>query len=393
MTSLHEGSDVATIRKQFADLIRGVSPQEIAEIEQTLIAEGVPVEQVQKLCDVHVAVFEDTLKSRKKVKAIPGHPVHTYLQENKVARQILRRLKRLTKRVPKGHDHEAFAQELQKLRQINVHFQRKENQLFPLLERVGFTGPSKVMWGKHDEIRAQLGQLDAAYQTSDWPALRITARTVSRSIRRMLFMEERILFPNALSKIADKQWAEVREGEPEIGYAWIQPGNLWDSSLVRARETSAAPETGAGEVSTGTPPSVANQTPIALDVGELSQQQINLMLNSLPLDISFVDENDRVRYYSQSKERIFPRSPAVIGREVQNCHPPQSVQTVEKILKCFRQKTQNKAEFWITVEDRFIHIRYFAVYDAEGEYRGVVEVSQDVTDIRALQGQKRLLDW
>jgi len=128
-------------------------------------------------------------------------------------------------------------------------------------------------------------------------------------------------------------------------------------------------------------------------VGKLLPQQINLMLRNLPIDMTYVDENDRVRYYSQGRERIFPRSPAVIGRAVQNCHPPNSVHVVEKILESFKRKQKDTAEFWLTLGGRFIHIRYFALYDQEGIYRGVVEVSQDVTDIRALEGQKRLLDW
>jgi hypothetical protein len=207
----------------------------------------------------------------------------------------------------------------------------------------------------------------------------------------MIFMEEKILFPTALKKLSERKWAEIRRGEGEIGYAWIKPGNLWDPSVVIAATAAKEPGKAQGSVDAG--PGAADSGEIPLDVGSLSPEQINLMLRNLPIDMTYVDENDRVRYYSQGRERIFPRSPAVVGREVQNCHPPQSVHVVEKILESFKRKEKDSAEFWLTLGGRFIHIRYFALYDREGAYQGVVEVSQDVTDIRALKGQKRLLDW
>ena len=400
---LHEGSDIKAVQKRFAQLIRNVSPEEIAQMEQALIAEGIPVEQVQKVCDVHVQVFEQALERRKKNKVLPGHPVHTYLQENRALRKILRRMRPLLKQVTRGARSREFQAVLEELKAIEIHYRRKENQLFPYLEQVEFTGPSKVMWGKHEEIRKQLREFEEAYRQKDWSRFAALGRGLLRAVGRMIFMEEKILFPTSLKKLSEKQWAEIRRGEPEIGYAWVQPGNLWDPSVVIAASVAkelgkatgkASPGTAAdGAMGTGTAPGAEEAGEIPLDVGKLLPQQINLMLRNLPIDMTYVDENDRVRYYSQGRERIFPRSPAVIGRAVQNCHPPNSVHVVEKILESFKRKQKDTAEFWLTLGGRFIHIRYFALYDQEGIYRGVVEVSQDVTDIRALEGQKRLLDW
>jgi len=393
---LHEGSDIKAVQKRFAQLIRNVSPEEIAQMEQALIAEGVPVEQVQKVCDVHVQVFEQALERRKKNKVLPGHPVHTYLQENRALRKILRRMRPLLKQVTRGARSREFQAVLEELKAIEIHYRRKENQLFPYLEQVEFTGPSKVMWGKHEEIRTQLREFEDAYKQEDWSRFAALGRGLLRAVGRMIFMEEKILFPTSLKKLSEKQWAEIRRGEPEIGYAWVQPGNLWDPSVVIA--ASVAEELGkpgGSEAASGAEITAGAEESgeIPLDVGKLLPQQINLMLRNLPIDMTYVDENDRVRYYSQGRERIFPRSPAVVGRAVQNCHPPNSVHVVEKILESFKQKERDTAEFWLTLDGRFIHIRYFALYDQEGIYRGVVEVSQDVTDIRALEGQKRLLDW
>jgi DUF438 domain-containing protein len=393
---LHEGSDIKAVQKRFAQLIRNVSPEEIAQMEQALIAGGVPVEQVQKVCDVHVQVFEQALERRKKSKVLPGHPLHTYLQENRALRKILKRMRPLLEQVPRGQRRQEFQGVLAELKDVQIHYRRKENQLFPYLEQVEFTGPSKVMWGKHDEIRKQLREFEDAYRQEEWNRFAPLGKALLRAVRRMIFMEEKILFPTAAKKLSERQWAEIRRGEGEIGYAWVQPGNLWDPSVVVA--ASMAKELGKSGGSEAAPareaiPGAAGCGEIPLDVGALSPQQINLMLKNLPIDLTYVDENDRVRYYSQGRERIFPRSPAVIGRAVQNCHPPNSVHVVEKILESFRQKKKDTAEFWLTLGGRFIHIRYFAIYDQDGVYRGVAEVSQDATGIRALKGQKRLLDW
>ena len=392
---LHEGSDIGGVRKRFAALIRDVSPQEIAEMEQALIAEGVPVEQVQQVCDVHVQVFEQALGRQKRQKTLPGHPVHTFREENRAARRLCRKIQRLIRAVSNGRKKQEFERELQQLREIEIHYQRKENQLFPVLESVGFTGPSKVMWGKHDEIRSQLREVEATYRAEKWGSFRSAARGVLRAIKRMIFMEERILFPTAMKKLSDVQWAEIRRGEAAIGYAWIQPGNLWDPSVISAAQPVRDP----GSRSTTFPTvqtdakAAASAAEIPLDVGSLTAEQINLMLKNLPIDMTFVDENDTVRYYSQGRERIFPRSPAIIGRAVQNCHPPKSVDVVQKILESFRNKEKDAAEFWLTLNDRFIHIRYFPLYDENEKYCGVIEASQDVTDVRTLSGQRRLLDW
>ena len=136
---LHEGSDIKAVQKRFAQLIRNVSPEEIAQMEQALIAEGVPVEQVQKVCDVHVQVFEQALERRKKTKVLPGHPVHTYLQENRALRKILRRMRPLLKQVPRGARSREFHGVLEELKAVEIHYRRKENQLFPYLEQVEFT--------------------------------------------------------------------------------------------------------------------------------------------------------------------------------------------------------------------------------------------------------------
>ena len=196
-------------------------------------------------------------------------------------------------------------------------------------------------------------------------------------VNDMIYKEEHILFPMALETLGESDWAKVREGEEEIGYAWVQPAETWKPSAGPYQENIPHDKVGS----------------LTLDTGLLTAEQINLLLMHLPVDISFVDENDKVAYYSQTEDRIFPRSPGIIGRSVQNCHPARSVHVVEKILQEFKAGNRDSAEFWIQMKGRFIHIRYFAMRDRGGKYRGTLEVSQDVTSIRGLEGDKRLLDW
>jgi len=203
-----------------------------------------------------------------------------------------------------------------------------------------------------------------------------TLRYLGKSMRDMIYKEEHILFPTAKDLLTDAEWGKVRQGEEEIGYAWTRPEADWKAGSGEEKEEAGA---GAGKV--------------RLDTGVMTAEQVNMMLKHMPVDISFVDENDEVRYYSATKNRIFPRSPGVIGRKVQNCHPPKSFAMVQKILDEFRAGRRDKADFWIQMKGRFLLIQYFAVRDEKGAYRGTLEVSQDVTDIRKLEGQKRLLDW
>lgn len=386
---LHEGKSVAEVQAEFAELLEHVGGDEIVNLEQELVAEGLSPDLIKPLCDVHVAVFRGSLDEQPDPETIPGHPVFTFRAENLAVQRILNELaealgdlKNLPHRPTLARARELTA----KLLLFERHYLRKENILFALLERTGFTGPSKVMWAVHDDIRrgwkalqALLAQ-DDIVSASDLEA-RITAifDPMAHAIREMIYKEDKILFPTALKRLNEADWAAIRAQEAEIGFAYIQPGRQWQPRLdPREAEAAAAP--------------VAPEGLISLSVGALTPAQIDLMLKALPVDVTFVDENDEVRYFSQGRERIFPRSPAIIGRAVQNCHPPQSVDRVQRIVEDFRAGRRDVAEFWIQMHGMFIHIRYFALRDADGTYRGTLEVSQNLTPLRALEGERRLLD-
>ncbi len=384
---LHDDAPMEELKKRFSELLQDVSPTEIAEMEQQLISEGLPQDQIKRLSDVHVEVFKESLERQEGVDTPPGHPVHTFQYENRALCEVADELAALLEDLgdnPAPEQFEArigaFTAHLGTLDQIENHYLRKENQLFPFLEKRGVVGPPQVMWAIHDDVRDLLKSARAALEDGNAAGSIEKGRELVRTVLDMIYKEDNILFPMSMQVLEEEDWSEIYRGEEQIGYALITPGTEW----------SPGEETGPA----GTLPRRSGiLDALPLDTGLLSLEQINLLLRHLPVDVSFVDENDEVRYYSDVPDRIFPRSPGVIGRKVENCHPQKSVHIVSRIVEAFRAGEKDVAEFWIEMGGRFIHIRYFAVRDVQGNYRGTLEVSQDVTDIRTLEGERRLLDW
>ena len=381
---LHAGVEMEILRDRFARLCEHVSPKEIAEMEQSLIDEGLPEEEVKRLCDVHVEVFKQSLDAQETPTTPAGHPIHNFMAENRATENILEEVDGITGELGRHPSPEAVAAHREtlvdlvaRLSEIEKHYTRKENQLFPILEAKGMSGPSQVMWAVHDDIRAAL-KIAKEQASSGDPLISLTLEELSITIRDMIYKEENILYPMSLEALTHEDWLRVKDGEAEIGFAWIQPLFEWPGPDEVAEEAPDVPVAGG---------------PLDLDVGKLTPEQVNLIFKNLPIDVTFVDEDDRVAYYSHGRERAFPRSPAVIGRKVQLCHPGSSVHIVERILKEFKEGSKDVADFWITSQGRFLYIRYFAIRDDEGNYRGTLEVNQNVTGIKGLEGERRLLDW
>ncbi len=374
---LHRGEGVDSVRSEFHDLLRDVSPAEIGAMEQELVRDGIPESEIKRLCQLHVELFTAGQEAPELPDLPPGHPLHTLRAENREAEA---RAARLQEAAQRANDPLSFAaaraglaQGVADLAQVIRHYERKENQLFPLMERHGLTAPPQVMWEIHDDIRRLFKQAQTLLEAGDRDAVRLVGE-LCVAVRDMVFKEERVLVPMVWETFDEADWARVRQGEEDIGFAWVAPGAEWKPA-------------GAAEQASG-PAGLLD-----LDTGRLSAATLNAVLKTLPVDLSFVDASGRVAYFSDTPHRIFPRSPGVIGREVTRCHPPKSVHMVEEILRAFAAGERDAAEFWIELSGRFLHIRYFAVRGADGAYEGCLEVSQDVTGIRALTGQQRLLDW
>ena len=384
---LHAGRTPEEVRPRFEELIADVEATEIAAMEQRLIENGVPADDVKRLCDVHVQVFAGALEDHEAVSAPAGHPIDTFQRENQALLQVTASLRKVAEAIgePPAPDawvrlKSALAGTVDRVAEVDAHYLRKENQLFPYLEEHGVEGPSKVMWAIHDDVRALIKQARSTIAANDAALSVSTCLALAKMADDMVGKEEKVLYPMAVDTLSDEEWAAIRAGEGEIGYAFVTGVPAWPA---------ASAEAGAAGAPAG-PASPAGL--LQLTTGALTLEQLNLMLTVLPVDVQFVDEHDKVRFYSEG-ERIFPRSPGVIGRTVQNCHPPASVHKVQQIIDAFRAGDKETAEFWIELGGRFLHIRYFALRDAAGAYRGVVEMTQDVTGIRALEGQRRLLDW
>jgi hypothetical protein len=382
---------MAVLKQRFSELVKGVEATEIAKMEQALMDEGLPAEEIKRLCDVHVEIFKDALEEQDRPDPPLGHPIHTFMKENRVSEKIMSETSMLLGRIGYPPKPSAFSENspalgslIDRLLEIDTHYTRKENQLFPMLETHHFTGPSQVMWSIHDDIRTSLKQAREAFAQSEPEGTIEPLKEAIQAIRDMIYKEEHILYPASLDMLSHQEWIKVKEGEADIGFAWVVPDTGWPEDIIKETE-EAAPE----------PEEIVEDVAgaLGLDTGRMTLEQINLMLTRLPVDLTFVDENDRVAYYSEGPERIFPRSPAIIGREVRNCHPPKSVHLVNQILDAFKSGSRDTAEFWIELGGKFIYIRYFAVRDASGYYKGCLEVSQDLTHIRKLEGENRLLDW
>ena len=375
---LHDGKTVDEVKQKFEDAFKGVSASEITDAEQALITEGLPISEVQRLCDVHSAVFKGSIEEihRETDPAkIPGHPVNVLILENRELEKIIEKEVK-TNLGEKILD--ATLKGLDKLYSVlDIHYSKKENLLFPYMEKYGITAPPKVMWGVDDEIREDLKMLqsDLSYGIFNEDHKKGVDDLINR-INEMIFKEENIMVPMLLDTMTQDEWKKVADDSTEIGKI-LTYVPLWKpekDALAELKEDIKEP--GA----------------IILPTGVFNKEELTYMLNSLPFDITFVGNDDNVRYFSQSSERIFPRTKTVIGRNVSNCHPPASVHIVEDIVNDFKSGKKDHEDFWIKKGDMFIYIRYFAVRDEEGEYLGVVEVTQDIKPIQEITGEKRLTE-
>jgi DUF438 domain-containing protein len=356
---LHEGADPERVKEKLRQALGNATAVEIAQAEEELILEGMPSEEIHRLCDIHLAVFRESLESAKPLAA-PGHPVYILMEEHKVLLRFGAELMAVAQGLRGGANSVGpnrlveLESLVENLKDSESHYVREENVLFPYLERHGITQPPAIMWMEHDQIREVkkgLYGLVGNHGSMGFSAFAGQLETVSSALAELLTShfqkESSILFPAALRVITEEEWTEARQQFDELGYCRFTP-----------------------EEATGLVEEVAEATAPAREV----------------------DKDDRVKYFNQSKERIFPRTRAIIGRRVEQCHPQKSVHIVSRIVEEFRSGRRDVAEFWIDYEGMFVHILYFAVRDRDGQYLGVLEVTQDIMHMKQLEGEKRLLD-
>jgi hypothetical protein len=373
--------DVEVAKVEFRKHFTDVSTEEIMKMEQGLINEGMAIEEVQRLCDVHAAVFEGAISDIHKPKDAskePGHPVQVFMEENERIEQVI------------GTEIEPYLEKtgksailmlrvgMDRLAEIHHHYARKEYLFFPNLEKKGITAPPKVMWGVDDEICADLKSIQNDLNGIDCDEFSVKEkiRKLLGRIRDMITKENNILVPMLVENLTYFDWIMVDASTPELGYFLEQPQNAWKKKK---------PETPKIET-------VVASERITLPSGSFELDELDSMLNTLPFDVTFVDKNGHVRYFTQGKERIFDRPLTILGRHVSMCHPPASVHVVEEIIDSFKQGKKDHEDFWIRMKDQFVYIRYFAIRNKNNEYLGTLEITQNIKPITELVGEKRLIE-
>ena len=374
---LHAGLSVEDAKARVQREVGTLTSTEVTTIEQSLIDEGVSPDEIKRFCNVHALIFEASLEHAVAADDSPSHPLSLLKAENRAIEGIVAELRTALAAGSGTPDRVRAA--LAKLKGVDRHYALKENAIFPYLERHGFMGPSQVMWGKHNDVRQLLRDAEKA-AAGGAQAIAAARESVleplAAEVEGMIFKEENILFPACTEKLEPAEWVKVLASFREIGLPYATApaadASLAELSLLKAEAAEAGV--------------------VSLPSGRVSLVELAALLDVLPVDISFVGADDTVRYFNQTKERIFPRAVSVVGRNVRNCHPPQSVGKVVEILDSFRRGERDHADFWINLHGRLVWIRYFAVRDPFGKYLGCLEVSQDLTEARSLTGERRLLD-
>lgn len=380
--SLHAGASLEAAKAEFRQHFSEVSTEEISQMEQSLIKEGMAIEEVQNLCDVHAAVFDGAISDIHPAKdhtKILGHPVQVFKAENDRIEELISTEIEPFLSMSGNHAVLMLRVAYDRLSDIHKHYARKEYLFFPNLEKKGIDAPPKVMWAVDDEIRAELKSIqeDLGKVGSDLDVIKAKITKNIHKIRDMISKENNILIPLLIDTLAFFDWILVDGATPEIGYFLEKPAHSW-------KKEQPSNETLKKET-------IIKEGTVPFSAGSLTYEQVNAMLNTLPLDMTFVDHEGRVKYFTQGKERIFDRPVTIIGRHVSMCHPPASVHVVEDIINSFESGEKDNEDFWIQMKDQFVYIRYFAVRNDKGQYLGTLEVTQNIKPITELQGEKRLV--
>ena len=389
-------------RKSLKDRVQHLAPYEIAIIEQEMVEETED-ECIKEDIQAMLEVFQDVLVTKD--QELPeNHPISCYRRENAKMKELLLSVEDLVQYPLIKNQWLELYEELLKFK---IHLSRKQNQLYPVLEKKGFTRPTTTMWTLDDFIRDEIAECyNLLLEDKEEEFIGKQAELVA-DVRDLMDKEENILYPTSLEMINEEEFRYMAEGDREIGFAYIsvqadKSGNSASASSSASASTAGAPLSGLSSAP-GFAEELAGllgkygfnnkEEKLNVTTGQLTLEQINLIYQHMPVDLSYVDENELVCFYTDTKHRVFPRSKNVIGRDVKNCHPKASVHIVEEIIKKFRSGEQDKAEFWINKPDLFIYIIYYAVRDENGKFRGVLEMMQDCTHIRSLQGSQTLLTW
>jgi uncharacterized protein len=363
----------------YQQVIDRAEPADVIAVVDQLVQLHIPMPQLKMGINKALNLLNKSLQESPYQSPVTGSFLHVLNQNNEQIDLRLKAIRPLLKELNQDKGSQALKNDLigklNDLSKIDLHYQIKENVFFPRVEKyLPDYRCLQVMWSFHDDIRRNLKEAIQLLNTTDFELKKFNnlAGDIFFNIYAIKFREERILFPIISGIIPENELNSLITESLEIGFPFVTPQILPEITDAATPELS-------GEVD--------------LKTGHLSSEQIRLIFNHLPVDITYVDENNKVKFFSTPEKRIFRRTNSIIGRDVKNCHPHESVHVVEQIVEAFRKGEKDKASFWIQMKGEFILIQYFAVRDEQGSYKGVVEVSQEISEIRNIQGEQRLLDW
>lgn len=381
---LYDGKNTEEVKAHFDAFIGKITVEEISQLRHEEMVDGdLSPAEMMRIYSAHTEIFKGSIEEEElpfnSPEDQPGHPVHTFKLENKELDKLIQtRLQVHLEQFETDDSSEniyTLLEDINLLLDIDKHFNRKEHLIFPYLEQYGIYGPTNNMWRIDDFIRDAIkdARKKLVEYNGDKNAVIEVLNFVIQEVISMIYREENILFPMALRNFTEDEWVKIAHESDEIGFCLIGPAGEWKPERKALDEKAMS------------------EGYIKMETGILSLKQLELLLNHLPVDITFIDQDDVVRYFSHGKERIFPRTKAIIGRTVQNCHPPRSVHVVEDLLADFKSGTKDSEDFWIKFRDKYVYIRYFAIRDENGTYMGTLEFTQNIDPIQAIEGEKRIL--
>lgn len=380
ITRLHANEDEEVIKKEFKQHFNNVSAFEISVMERRLMSQGIEAEEIMRLCNVHASLFNGSIEAvyeNSEEIDKPGHPIRVLKEENLAIESALDRIDKLLAVYLPNPDSElkkGLLRQLDILWEIDKHYARKEHSYFPIMERYGLLAPPKVMWGVDDQIRDLIRNFRQAIADDKLNGLDF--ETVKYEIEEMIVKEEEIMLPMITPFFNEDDWISIAEESDEIGYCMIKPEVKWTPQ--RASFESSKP---------------LDDDTISLETGYLTHKELQKILDLQPLELTFVDANDIVKYFNNGPgEKLLPRTQNAIGREVYNCHPPKSQPIVRQLIADFKAGKKEIEQLWFRMKGTYIMVSYAAVRDDNGTYMGTLEWVQNIENIIDIDEEKRTIE-
>lgn len=382
---LHDNEEEEQIKKEFKEHFGTVSAFEISVMERRLMGEGIEAEEIMRLCNVHASLFSGSIEAvyeRSEEQDKPGHPIRVLKEENLAIESTLDRIGKILLAYlpqPEADLKKGLLLQLDLLWEIDKHYARKEYSYFPFMEKYGMVAPPKVMWGVDDEIRDLIKEFRLIIENDQLEDAEEAFDKMRYEVEEMIVKEEEIMLPMIHPFFNEDDWIAIAEETEEIGYCIIKPEAKWQPERTSFTSTDLLTQ--------------EDETHIHFDTGYLTKKELEKMLNSQPLELTFVDANDIVKYYNDGPgEKLLPRTKSAIGREVYNCHPPKSQPIVRKLIQDFKAGVKDSETLWFHARGHYLMVTYMALRNEDGSYMGTFETVQDIGDIIHLDGEKRMID-